>query len=495
MLPINHLIKTLDRCCGEYEILSHSSSGMQFFQAKILQVATGEECVVTYGNTWESGGKLGDFLANRLNGLTRDDSGLPKIGDVYPELPADFDCVPEPMEEAFKAGDWVVCVDANEQSLHQAPVTSGGVYQIEATELGWIKAAGAWKLAERFRRARPDEIPQPKDTRPLEPDEVPQAGDWVLSPPYREWVQIDEALSDRQHTGWFYRTTRTPADAPPTLQQVSIDNKTDSNRQLQLREGAWYERRDGKVVGPAMVFANEKYPWIAAANTYTDSGRFWGDSPSAALDLIREVPPPQTELKFSVEDFGDVVKAKLAESEPQPDSEGWIEHDGNGCPVPLNTEVEVRFADGETGFTKLWGRVNPLDIVAYRIVPPIDIGPQRAMPSSPEKVEAQSKAIKRELESLPPSPRYSIDAGPEMETRDEKLESILAQMNGAPDMFRECVGDPRKVLARICRTAHWVAKRKKVPEWSIICKWTGHGSGVSAAIYEYYREDAVEVSK
>ena len=72
--------------------------------------------------------------------------------------------------------------------------------------------------------------------------------------------------------------------------------------------------------------------------------------------------------------------------------------------------------------------------------------------------------------------------------RDEKLESILSQMNGTPDMFRECVGNPRAVLARICATAKAKAKRKKLPEWSIIGDVTGHGSGVSAAIYEYYRD-------
>jgi hypothetical protein len=83
----------------------------------------------------------------------------------------------------------------------------------------------------------------------------------------------------------------------------------------------------------------------------------------------------------------------------------------------------------------------------------------------------------------------SWDASPQCEPRDEKLEGILSRMNGTPDMFRETVGNPRKVLARLCATAKAKAKRKKLPEWSVIGDMTGHGSGVSSAIYEYYRED------
>lgn len=87
MLPINHLIRTLRRCCGEYEILCHSSSNTQTFQASILQLATGDECIVSHClGVWESGGRLGEFLSSRLNGRNRDDAGNP--------IPSDFDCVP-----------------------------------------------------------------------------------------------------------------------------------------------------------------------------------------------------------------------------------------------------------------------------------------------------------------------------------------------------------------------------------------------------------------
>lgn len=62
---------------------------------------------------------------------------------------------------------------------------------------------------------------------------------------------------------------------------------------LQLREGAWYRRRDGEVVGPAeLKDPDTRQPW-SVVWWYPDSGRFIHykreDHP---YDLIAEVPPP-----------------------------------------------------------------------------------------------------------------------------------------------------------------------------------------------------------
>jgi hypothetical protein len=88
-----------------------------------------------------------------------------------------------------------------------------------------------------------------------------------------------------------------PADAPPTLQ---------------LREHAHYERNDGKIVGNG-IYSRDGFQmsWWFGADAYTDDGKHKGGR--SELDLRKEVAPPQ--------------------SEPQPDSEGWIPWAGGECPV------------------------------------------------------------------------------------------------------------------------------------------------------------------
>lgn len=68
----------------------------------------------------------------------------------------------------------------------------------------------------------------------------------------------------------------------------------------------------------------------------------------------------------------------------------WIEHSGDGMPVPGDTRVEVRFRDGDilTGTAALWNsegddgtnwrflKSDPdFDIVAYRIITNPDSAP------------------------------------------------------------------------------------------------------------------------
>jgi hypothetical protein len=61
---------------------------------------------------------------------------------------------------------------------------------------------------------------------------------------------------------------------------------------LKLREGAWYERRDGKVVGPAKKHNHEYFPYICGHRAYKSDGRYSLHN-TCDVDLIREVDPPK----------------------------------------------------------------------------------------------------------------------------------------------------------------------------------------------------------
>lgn len=67
---------------------------------------------------------------------------------------------------------------------------------------------------------------------------------------------------------------------------------------LQIEEGKWYRRRDGRVVGPAWRRATGRlYPWCLGKHEmgdtiYADDGRFALDGRCAKLDLVEEVPAP-----------------------------------------------------------------------------------------------------------------------------------------------------------------------------------------------------------
>lgn len=61
---------------------------------------------------------------------------------------------------------------------------------------------------------------------------------------------------------------------------------------VQMYEGAWYRRRDGKVVGPAVRYDDDVYEWEVGNNTYTDIGSCWESGRTADVDLIEQVPAP-----------------------------------------------------------------------------------------------------------------------------------------------------------------------------------------------------------
>ncbi len=64
---------------------------------------------------------------------------------------------------------------------------------------------------------------------------------------------------------------------------------------LQLREGAWYEREDGKIVGPCAPYrelgsmSGLKPMWKIGSYWYTDDGK----NPAAFTHIVREVEPPK----------------------------------------------------------------------------------------------------------------------------------------------------------------------------------------------------------
>jgi hypothetical protein len=74
----------------------------------------------------------------------------------------------------------------------------------------------------------------------------------------------------------------------------------------------------------------------------------------------------------------------------------------------------------------------------------------------------------------------------------EKLDEVVAHMNGDPNHFRQILCDKNKLLERICTYAELKASRQKKEPWSIIKDITAHGSGVSAAIFELYRRKETE---
>jgi hypothetical protein len=61
---------------------------------------------------------------------------------------------------------------------------------------------------------------------------------------------------------------------------------------LQLREGAWYERKDGKIVGPCEPYKNPSWApeakWEVCGRWYSDGGK----NPAPETNLVREVEPP-----------------------------------------------------------------------------------------------------------------------------------------------------------------------------------------------------------
>jgi hypothetical protein len=110
---------------------------------------------------------------------------------------------------------------------------------------------------------------------------------------------------------------------------------------LQLKEGGWYKRRDGEIVGPAIKFDDERYPWqVGEQLIYTSIGKFHFDGAKDSRDLICEVPPPIDGYRPSGE-FRVPVNGQ----------DGFYSNltdDGSWCVYGCNTYVS------DTGDSKRW---------------------------------------------------------------------------------------------------------------------------------------------
>lgn len=76
---------------------------------------------------------------------------------------------------------------------------------------------------------------------------------------------------------------------------------------LQLREGAYYRRRDGEVIdSPARLVPPRggralTYPWDVGGDMYTDEGHYYADDDYPfPLDLVEEVPDPNPAPKLQI---------------------------------------------------------------------------------------------------------------------------------------------------------------------------------------------------
>lgn len=68
------------------------------------------------------------------------------------------------------------------------------------------------------------------------------------------------------------------------------------------------------------------------------------------------------------------------------------------------------------------------------------------------------------------------------------VDEVASNLRGPKEDFIRTLQDKDALLANVCRYAEYVAKKKKCEPWSIIGQIMGHGSGVSSAIYELYRD-------
>lgn len=74
-----------------------------------------------------------------------------------------------------------------------------------------------------------------------------------------------------------------------------------------------------------------------------------------------------------------------------------------------------------------------------------------------------------------------------MPTKQE-VDDVLSRLYGDPERFRAMLTNVDSLMQKVCSYAEWKAKKARCEPWSIISEITGHGSGVSSAIYDLYRK-------
>lgn len=74
-----------------------------------------------------------------------------------------------------------------------------------------------------------------------------------------------------------------------------------------------------------------------------------------------------------------------------------------------------------------------------------------------------------------------------MSSYSERVEKAICGLCGDMDHFRLIVTDKDELLRNMCDYAEYEANRQRREPWAIISEITGHGSGVSSAVYDIYR--------
>jgi hypothetical protein len=80
---------------------------------------------------------------------------------------------------------------------------------------------------------------------------------------------------------------------------------------MKIREGAYYRRRDGEVVGPMVPSKHRTWAWVVNDHAWYEDGRFLNSGVPNMMDLISEVyvsdtppaDPPAPEVKTLRDEF------------------------------------------------------------------------------------------------------------------------------------------------------------------------------------------------
>ena len=73
--------------------------------------------------------------------------------------------------------------------------------------------------------------------------------------------------------------------------------------------------------------------------------------------------------------------------------------------------------------------------------------------------------------------------------KDHRMEEVLRRINGTPDAFRPILSDRTELLSKVCDYADILADRRRTEPWVIMQDIFGHGSSVSAALFDLYRKE------
>lgn len=158
----------------------------------------------------------------------------------------------------------------------------------------------------------------------------PRPGDWVVAlrdqrnvkkgTAYKIYSQNCQQIRfDHDKDYYWIQDFRhaKPSEVPPVQSKPAP---------LQLREGAWYRRRDGQIVGPVRERPGTwRQKWIiydgVDGESYHDDGHWNVQKYQMSLDLIAEVPPPVEPVQPIEITFEDGTQWNLK----QPAVTDWVE--------------------------------------------------------------------------------------------------------------------------------------------------------------------------